>query len=71
MDIQIAQVALKRVAERNGIPLEMVLESIQAAIEQSELNELEMKKGRRITPDEAVALLGDAVYEARRQKPFP
>ena len=44
MVIQIAQLVLKRVAERNGIPLEMVLESIQAAIEQSELNELEMKK---------------------------
>lgn len=66
MDNQIAEAALKRVAERNGVSLETVLESIRAAIQQSELNMMEKKLGRAITPVEAVAFLGNAVYEARQ-----
>lgn len=68
MDIQIAQSALKKVAERNGVPLEVILESIQEAIQQSELNKMEIKKGKTVTPEEAVALLADAVCKARQQK---
>ena len=68
MDIQIAETALKKVAERNGVPLEMVLDDIRAAIQQSELKKIETERGRTITPEEAVALLGDAVLEARQQK---
>ena len=68
MDIQIAETALKKVAERNGVPLEMVLDDIRAAIQQSELKKIETERGRTITTEEAVALLGDAVLEARQQK---
>ena len=65
MDIQIAHTALKKVAERNGVPLEEVLECIQAAIQQSSLNVLEGENGNGVTPAEAVALLADTVLEAR------
>ena len=68
MDIQIAQSALKKVAERNGVPVEVILESIQEAIQQSELNKMEIKKGKTVAPEEAVALLADAVCKARQQK---
>lgn len=71
MDIQIAEAALKKVAERNGVSLETVRESICAAIQQSELNKMETKWGSKITPEKAVAFLSDAVYEAGRQKDFP
>ena len=68
MNIQIVETALKKVAERNGVPLETVLEDIRAAIQQSELKKLKMAGGRTITPEEAVALLGDAVLETSRER---
>ena len=69
MDIQIAQAALRKVAERNGVPLKTVLESIQEVIQQSDLSK-ETTEGKTRTPEEIVALLGDAVLEARRQEMF-
>ena len=65
MDIQVAEEALKKVAERNGVSLETVLKSIQVAIQQSALGEEEMKKGGVLMPAETVQILGNAVFEAR------
>lgn len=67
MDIQRAETALQKVAERNGVPLETVLENIRVAIQLSKLGKEEIEQGRTITPEEAVALLSDVVLEARQK----
>lgn len=67
MNIQKAEAALQKVAERNGIPLETVRESIRAAIQQSELGRQEAERGRTITPEEMVAFLGNVLLEVRQK----